>query len=60
MRADIDAIARPRWKVVINAILRAVQPWRRKWVIYSVIECTSPPRVLGYGFGRVLHEDGPR
>ncbi len=54
---------RPWWKVAINTVLRWLQPHTpRKLVVYT--RCTdcedgsdSPPRVLGYGFGRVLHVD---
>ncbi len=47
---------RPWWKVVINTALRIVQPQPRKWVVYTrTDESTSPPTVLGYGFGPVLH-----
>ena len=56
---EIASVSRPWWKVVINTMLRLVQPWPRKWVIYSRISTTRPPQVLGYGYGRVLHEDSP-
>ena len=48
---------RPWWKVAINTALRLLQPFvTRKWVIYSVFEISvSPPRLLGYGFGRIKH-----
>lgn len=51
---------RPWWKVAINTILRVFQPQARKWVVYTVTDPppddpAHPPRVLGYGFGRVLH-----
>ena len=51
---------RPWWKVAINTVLRAFQPWPRKLVIYTKCERgpedpDRPPRVLGYGFGLVLH-----
>ena len=47
---------RPRFKVAINRVLRALQPWPRKWVIYTTADhSTSPPTVTGYGIGRVLH-----
>jgi hypothetical protein len=46
----------PWWKVAINSLLRFLQPGlRRKLVIYSVCEDGSPPRVVGYGFGRITH-----
>lgn len=47
----------PWWKVAINRVLRALQPrQRRKWVIYTHSTVTgNPPKVLGYGFGRILH-----
>jgi hypothetical protein len=55
---------RPRCKVLINAVLRWLQPWTdRKFVVYT--RCATdeapgePPRVLGYGFGRVLHLPEP-
>lgn len=52
---------RPLWMRVINELLRLVQPRPLKWVIYA--ECEGgdntnphdPPRVLRYGFGRILH-----
>lgn len=48
---------RPRWKVAINTVLRAFQPWTdRKWVVFTRSTVGGdPPAVLGYGFGRVLH-----
>jgi hypothetical protein len=53
---------RPRCKVLINAVLRALQPWPRKLVIYT--DCDGgdgdqPPRVLGYGLGFVQHLPAP-
>ena len=52
---------RPWWKVAINTVLRAVQPQRRKWLIYS--RCfgggVEPPICVGYGFGRVTVLSGP-
>lgn len=51
----------PWWKKLINPVLRAIQFWTdRPYVIYS--KCSfykldefagNPPRLLGYGFGRV-------
>lgn len=48
---------RPWWKVLVNTVLRWLQPWAaRKRVIYTrSTREGDPPRVLGYGFGRVLH-----
>ena len=48
---------RPWFKVLINTVLRWLQPGvSRKFVLYSITtEDGDPPRVLGYGFGRVLH-----
>ena len=52
---------RPWWKVAINTVLRWLQPGvARKLVIYTVTDTDTDcdgthPRVLGYGFGRVLH-----
>jgi hypothetical protein len=57
-----DWLHRPWWKVAINTALRAFQPQPRKWVVYTRTEggsATAPPRVLGYGFGRVLHRPTP-
>jgi hypothetical protein len=50
---------RPRWKRVINRVLRWFQPRRRrKWVIYTKCDdSTSPPTIKGYGFGPILHYD---
>jgi hypothetical protein len=49
---------RPWWKVAINKVLRALQPWPRKVVVYS--RCIVPadgsrPRAIGFGIGPVLH-----
>jgi hypothetical protein len=51
---------RPLLKVLINTVLRCLQPWvARKFVVYTRCDIDGPPgeppRVLGYGFGRVLH-----
>lgn len=50
---------RPWWKVAINTTLRALQTRQRParlWVVYTRCDdSTSPPTVLGYGFGRVEH-----
>lgn len=55
-RSDREWNHRPWWKVAINTVLRWCQPWPRKWVVYTVSTTDGdPPRVLGYGFGRVLH-----
>lgn len=52
---------RPRFKVVVNAVLRAVQPWSRKLVIYSrTQQGPDRPRCVGYGLGWVLHEQQSR
>ena len=53
-------VHRPPWKVAINAVLRALQPWTlRKFVVITKVEWPGRsdqlPRVVGYGFGRVLH-----
>ena len=48
---------RPWWKVAVNTILRWLQPGIVcKWVVYTRTTIDGdPPRVLGYGFGRVKH-----
>lgn len=61
LQPDGRWLHRPWWKVVINTLLRLLQPWTaRKFVVYtrSTVE-GDPPRELGYGFGRVLHLDNP-
>lgn len=46
---------RSPWKVTVNTVLRALQPWSRRWVVYT--RCVGdPPVAIGYGFGRVRHE----
>lgn len=46
---------RPPWKVTVNTALRALQPWSRRWVVYT--RCVGdPPVAIGYGFGRIRHE----
>ena len=54
---DGQWLHRPRAKVVINAVLRLLQPWPRKLVIYSRCEGSvdGRPRCVGYGCGLVLH-----
>ena len=53
---------RPWWKVAINTVLRALQPWPRKLVIYTRCEHNGqlePARVweaVGYGIGKVMHQ----
>lgn len=49
----------PTWKVWANKALRAVQPWSRKFVFYTLAAKVEGrrPRATGYGFGRVLHVD---
>jgi hypothetical protein len=64
LRPDGQWSHRPLLKVLVNTVLRWLQPWTvRKWVIFTRCEDTErsdqPPRVLGYGFGRVLHLDNP-
>ncbi len=50
-------VHRPWWKVAINTVLRAFQPQLRKWLVYSVTDdSTTPPTVLGYGFGPIMHK----
>lgn len=53
---------RPWWKVVVNTVLRRLQPDAvNKWVIYTV--CTVPddpdeqPETLTYGFGPIPHNN---
>ena len=51
---------RPRWKVLFNTVLSAMQPRREhKLVVFSLCEDgdgPSPrPRCVGYGVGPVLH-----
>ena len=59
--ADGQWLHRPWWKVAVNALLRSVQPWPRKIVIYTLTATTGPdredvrPRAVGFGIGRVLH-----
>ena len=53
-------IHRPWFKVVINGALRLFQPGPVKWVIFTRCDQTlpgspTPPKVLGYGFGPILH-----
>lgn len=60
LRPDGQWSHRPWPKVLINTVLRWLQPWvSRKFVVYTRCEATEradqPPKVLGYGFGRVLH-----
>jgi hypothetical protein len=57
VRVGDQWLHRPWWKVAMNTVLRALQPRAaRKWVVYtSTTTDGDPPRVLGYGFGRVLH-----
>ena len=46
---------RPRWKSVINSILRKIQPWERKFTFYTKVKCdprSARPHAVGYGFGR--------
>ena len=50
---------RPWIKVAVNRALRAVQSASDKWVIFTEtvppVAEGMPPRVVGYGFGRVRH-----
>ena len=55
--ADGQWLHRPRLKVAANAVLRAVQPRRFKWIVFSRCEPgDSRPRCVGYGFGPVFHD----
>lgn len=50
---------RPRWKVALNTILRAIQAGRRwRWLFVSNCEGEKDgrPVCVGYGFARVLME----
>lgn len=43
--------------MAVNSLLRVLQPWPRKWVIYTNARFYGDgPVTVGYGFGRVLHD----
>lgn len=45
---------RPRWKVILNTLLRIPQRRPIKWVVFTKTT-GSPPVVVGYGFGPIRH-----